>query len=119
MDKRKFLKSFTYALAGIRVCLKEQNFIFHIVAGVVAIVLGFFTQLTRVEWMILCIMIGLVLMAEMFNTAIEKVVDLASPEIHPLAKAAKDIAAAAVLVIAAVSVIIGILIFIPNWISLL
>ncbi|MER1999541.1 MAG: diacylglycerol kinase family protein [Lysinibacillus sp.] len=112
------MKSFTYALEGIRVCLKEQNFKFHIVAGIIATILGIFTQLTRVEWMVLCIVIGLVLMAEMFNTAIEKVVDLVSPDIHPLAKAAKDISAAAVLVIASVSVIIGILIFIPKWLSL-
>lgn len=118
MDKRKLLKSFTYAAAGIRVCLREQNFKVHIVAASVAILLGFVTGITRIEWMILCVVIACVVVAEMFNTAIEKVVDLASPEIHPLAKAAKDIAAGAVLVIAAVSVIIGILIFIPKWISL-
>lgn len=119
MDKQKFFKSFTYAAAGVRACLGEQNFKFHLIAGTVAVILGIMSSLSRIEWMILCIVIGLVLAAEMINTAIEKVVDLASPDIHPLAKLAKDIAAGAVLVIAVVSVIIGILIFIPKWISLL
>ena len=119
MDKQKFIRSFGYALQGIVECLREQNFRFHVVAGISVIILGFITGLTLVEWCILIVVIALVLIAEMFNTAIEKVVDLASPDIHRLAKSAKDIAAGAVLVIASVSVIIGILIFIPKWISLL
>jgi undecaprenol kinase len=119
MDSRKFLKSFTYAAAGIRACLHEQNFKFHLFAGTLVIMLGVITGLTNTEWAVLLIVIALVLVAEMFNTAIEKVVDLVSPNYHPLAKAAKDIAAGAVLVIAVMSVIIGILIFIPKWISLL
>lgn len=119
MDRQRLFKSFRYAVEGIRVCLHEQNFKIHIVAGVTAVILGIITGLSLVEWMIVCLVISLVIVAEMFNTAIEKVVDLASPEIHPLAKAAKDIAASAVLVIACVSVIIGILIFIPKWIDLI
>ena len=119
MDKRKFFKSFGFAVTGIRTSFSEQNFRFHVFAMVVVVVAGLLTGLTRIEWAIICIVIGLVLMAEMLNTAIEKVVDLASPDIHPLAKAAKDIAAGAVLVIALFSVIIGILSFIPKWISLL
>ena len=62
-----------------------------------------------------CLVISLVIGAELFNTAMERVVDLASPNIHPLAKDAKDIAAGAVLVFASASVIIGILIFLPKW----
>lgn len=118
MDKRKLIRSFGYAMEGIRVCIQEQNFKIHLIAAVVVLVAGALTKLAVIEWIILCMMIGLVLMAEMLNTAIEKVVDLASPDIHPLAKAAKDVAAGAVLVIALFSVIIGILIFIPKWIRL-
>ena len=71
------------------------------------------------EWLICLILIGLVLTAEFFNTAIEYAVDLASPKIHPLAKASKDIASAGVLVIAAVSSIAGLIIFIPKIIELI
>ena len=60
------------------------------------------------------ILIGLVLMAEFFNTAIEYVVDLASPNIHPLAKLAKDTASAGVLMMAIISAIIGLIIFVPE-----
>jgi len=63
------------------------------------------------------VLIGLVLMTEFFNTAIEYVVDLASPRIHPLAKAAKDTASAGVLIMAIISAVIGLLIFIPKLIE--
>ena len=118
MDFNKFFKSFGYAFQGIKTAFSEQNMRVHAVATVIVIVAGLLTRLTTVEWCIILVVIALVLAFEMMNTAIEKVVDLASPTIHPLAKAAKDIAAGAVLVIACMSVIIGILIFIPKWISL-
>jgi len=117
MDWRKFFLSFRFAWEGIATALREQNMRFHVVAAVIVVVVGMLTGLTFLEWCIIIVVIGLVFAAEMFNTAIERVVDLASPDIHPLAKQAKDIAAGAVLVIAVISVIIGILIFIPNWIS--
>ena len=70
--------------------------------------------------MIICIILfGFVIALELVNTAIELTVDLAMPEIHPKAKAAKDIAAAAVLVSATCSVIIGLIIFLPKIINLL
>ena len=118
MDKDKFFRSFGFAIEGIKVALKEQNLRLHLLSAIIVIILAILTGLTIIEWCIIVIVIFLVLAAEIFNTSIEKVVDLVSPNFHPLAKAAKDIAAGAVLVIASMSVIIGILIFIPKWISL-
>ena len=69
------------------------------------------------EWCWITLAIGLVLLAEMFNTAIEYLTDLASPEIHPLAKKTKDVASGAVLIAALVAVVIGLLIFLPKLLS--
>lgn len=116
MDIRKFIKSFGYAIQGIVTVMREQNFRFHVLSAVIVMIAGLFTGLSIIEWIIIVLVITLVIGAEMFNTAIERVVDLVSPDYHPLAKQAKDIAAAAVLVFAACSVIIGMLIFLPKWV---
>ena len=77
------------------------------------ILCGFYFHITKIEWMICLILFALVLSLELVNTAIEAVVDLASPDIHPLAKLSKDAAAGAVLISAIISAIIGLMIFIP------
>ncbi|MER1956140.1 MAG: diacylglycerol kinase family protein [Solibacillus sp.] len=115
MNARKFLKSFRYAVEGILTATMEQNLRFHILSAVIVVLAGLLTGLSTTEWFMITIVIALVIGAELFNSAIERVVDLASPEIHPLAKQAKDIAAGAVLVFAVASVIIGLLIFLPKW----
>lgn len=115
MNVRKLIKSFGYAFHGIFSSTKEQNMRIHIVSAFIVIIAGVLTGLSYSEWLILIMIISLVIGAEMINTAIENVVDLASPEIHPLAKQAKDIAAGAVLVFVLTSVIIGLLIFLPKW----
>ncbi|MEG0471918.1 MAG: diacylglycerol kinase family protein [Solibacillus sp.] len=115
MNVRKFFRSFTYAIQGVLTATKEQNLRFHLVSTVVVVLAGIVTGLSVTEWLILTLIIALVIGTEMVNTAIERVVDLSSPEIHPLAKDAKDIAAGAVLVFASASVIIGLLIFLPKW----
>ncbi|MER2125751.1 diacylglycerol kinase family protein [Solibacillus sp.] len=115
MNARKFLKSFRYAVEGILTAAMEQNLRFHILSAVIVVLAGLLTGLSTTEWFMITIVIALVIGAELFNSAIERVVDLASPEIHPLAKQAKDIAAGAVLVFAVASVIIGLLIFLPKW----
>lgn len=115
MNVSKFFKSFRYAVEGIFTATKEQNLRFHIVSALVVVIAGFFTGLSTTEWLILILIMALVIGTEMVNSSIERVVDLASPEIHPLAKQAKDIAAGAVLVFAVASVIIGLLIFLPKW----
>ncbi|AWE06804.1 UDP kinase [Lysinibacillus sp. 2017] len=115
MNARKFFRSFDYALQGIVTATKEQNLRFHILSAIIVIIAGAVTRLSITEWLIIIFVMALVIGAELINSAIERVVDLASPEIHPLAKEAKDIAAGAVLVFAMASVIIGLLIFLPKW----
>jgi len=73
----------------------------------------FFFGITRTEWIVIILCIGVVIAAELFNTAIERLVDLVSPERHPIAGQVKDIAAGAVLVCAVAAAIIGIIIFLP------
>ncbi len=113
-DLKKQLRSFGYAWKGIRCCVgKEQNLSFHLIATVVTVTAGFILGITRTEWMIILLCIGVVIAAELFNTAIEKLVDVVSPEQHPLAGQVKDIAAGAVLVCAVAAAMIGLIIFIP------
>ncbi len=101
-DFKKQLRSFGYAWKGIRCCVgKEQNLSFHLIVTVLTIIAGFLLDITRTDWMIVILCIGVVIAAELFNTAIEKLVDLVSPERHPIAGQVKDIAAGAVLVCAA------------------
>ena len=112
---KKRLKSFRYAFRGIRVVFgTEANMQIHIVITILVIVCGIVFSISLTEWMFCLLCIGLVVSAEMINTALENVVDLASPEQHPLAGKAKDIAAGAVLICAIISVLIGLLIFVPK-----
>lgn len=93
----------------------EQNIRFHVLAAMVVVLSGLLTGLSYEEWLIVILLIGGMMALEMVNSAIERVVDLATPGLHPLAKQAKDMAAGAVLVFAAASAIIGLLIFLPKW----
>ena len=115
MDRKRLRNSFKYAKDGIIQSYKgEQNLKIHTFMAILVLIFGFFLKISYVEWLVCLILIGLVLMAEFFNTAIEYVVDLASPKIHPLAKAAKDTAAAGVLIMAIISAIAGLIIFVPR-----
>ena len=112
---KKRIQSFGYAFKGIRhVFGTEANMKIHITISVLVIICGFVFAISLTEWICCLLCIGMVVGAEMMNTAIENVVDLASPEQHPLAGNAKDIAAGAVLICAIISVIVGLLIFIPK-----
>ena len=118
IDNKRLINSFKYASEGIKQSYKgEQNLKIHTFIAILVIVFGFFLKISYFEWLVCLILIGLVLMTEFFNTAIEYVVDLASPRIHPLAKAAKDTASAGVLIMAIISAIIGLLIFVPKLID--
>lgn len=115
LDKKRLVDSFHYAFCGILEAYKgEQNLKIHTIIAVLVVIFGFVFQIGYVEWLVCLVLIGLVLMAEFFNTAIEYVVDLASPDIHPLAKLAKDTASAGVLMMAIISAIIGLIIFVPE-----
>ena len=112
--------SFRFAFAGLRYLLwTQRNAKIHTAIGVVAIALGFLLQIDRYEWLVLTLTIAIVLAAEGVNTAIEAVVDLASPTYHPLAKIAKDVGAGTVLLTAVAAVIVGLALFLPHLLPLL
>jgi undecaprenol kinase len=113
-------RSFTAAFRGLVWLIRsERHFQVHLAAAALAILLGFALGLNLVEWAVLLITIGLVLVAEAINTAIEYAIDLTVQQIHPLARTAKDVGAAAVLVAAAISVLIGCFLFLPKLWALL
>ena len=118
LDKKRLTNSFKYAFEGIlQAYVGEQNLKIQTVIAILVIIFGFILKISYTEWLVCLVLIGLVLMAEFFNTSIEYLVDLVSPEIHPLAKATKDTASAGVLMMAIISAIIGLIIFIPKLIS--
>ena len=113
-DFKKQLRSFGYAWKGIRCCVgREQNLSFHLIVTVCVVVAGFVLGITPGEWTAIVICIGVVIAAELFNSAIERLVDLVSPQRHPLAGQVKDIAAGAVLVCALAAIVVGLIIFVP------
>jgi diacylglycerol kinase len=108
------LSSFRYALRGWWYVLRTQhNAWIHAVVATVVIVMGLWLGLPARDWAVLILTISIVFTAEFINTALEAVVDLASPARHPLAKAGKDVGAAAVLIAALAAVIIGLLLLGP------
>ena len=113
---QRLFKSFGYALSGIAYTTKTQlNFKIHLLAIVVVTLLGYFCKLSTGEWLWIVLAIGLVLVTELLNTAIELLVDLVSPGFNALAGKVKDVAAGAVLVSAVIAVFIGVIIFIPKF----
>ena len=115
LGPKRFIHSFYYAFCGLISTLKtEQNMVVHVISALLVIFAGFLFQISYIEWIICFILIGLIMSAELINTALETVVDLVSPEIHPLAKIAKDTAAAAVLVLSIFAFLSGVLIFGPK-----
>lgn len=108
----KWQRSFRYAYEGVKYALATQrNMKFHFFAGVAALVLALFLELSKTDILFILLAVTLMLMTELINTAVEKTVDLAMPELHPLAKIAKDVAAASVLVTAAFAAITGMIVF--------
>lgn len=108
----KTIKSFRFAFHGLYLVIRfENNTRFHLVASLAVITAGFLVELSLIEWAIILTQIGLVWAAEVFNTALEKLVDLVSPEFNPKAGAIKDIAAGAVLITSGVAAIVGLLVF--------
>ena len=117
---KRFFKSFGYALDGLVYAFKyEQNMLVHILATITVVILGIVLEISPVEWLICFLIIGLVIATELINTSIEAVVDLTCPETNPLAKVAKDTAAAAVMVFAIVAILLGVFIFLPKIIALI
>ncbi|WP_112181345.1 MULTISPECIES: diacylglycerol kinase family protein [Paraliobacillus] len=108
-----------YALNGIKYAVRsENNMKIHFVILLIVIGLGLAFQLSIVEWMLLSLTIGSVLICELLNTAIEDLLDYLAPEIHPTVGKIKDLTAGAVLIAALVSLIVGSLVFIPKILAL-
>lgn len=111
---RTRVQSFRYAFAGWRhVLVSQQNAWIHAAASIAVFAMATWLRLGRLEWAILLLTVAMVWMAEFINTALEAVVDLASPERHELARVSKDVGAAAVLITALASVLIGLLVLGP------
>ncbi|MCH2199979.1 MAG: diacylglycerol kinase family protein [Flavobacteriales bacterium] len=119
MSDKKFslrdrLKSFSHAFRGINSSLlSEHNMWIHMIAAVVVIFLGLFFNVTTTEWLILLLCIGVVLAAELFNTAIEELANAITKEQNEKIGRAKDVAAGAVLVVAITAAVVGILVLLP------
>lgn len=114
------VKSFRYAFDGIRAALKkEPNLRIHIIIGALALLLGIYLGLSKVEWLILTFTIFYVITLELINTIIESLVDLVSPEMKTQAKTAKDISAAVVLTSSILAIIVGAVLFLPKLVLLL
>jgi diacylglycerol kinase len=111
---RSRLVSFHHALRGWWYVLRTQrNAWLHALASVIVVGLGWTMRITGQDWALLLLAMGLVWMAEFLNTALEAVVDLASPESHPLARVGKDVGAAAVLIAALTAALVGLLVLGP------
>ncbi len=111
----KRILSFGYAFKGIRELVRSQpNARIHVLAAITVVIAGIYLRVGPAEWCLLALSITSVLAAEAFNTAIEYLTDLVSPEHHPLAGKAKDAAAAAVLFTAIGAAAVGLVIFLPK-----
>ena len=115
LKKESIVKSFYYAFSGIILGFKqERNMQVHFYIMTFVIIFGILLKISLTEWMICLILFGLVISLEYVNTAIESAVDCATTKYHPKARIAKDTSAAAVLVSAIISIIVGLMIFIPK-----
>lgn len=115
---RQRFNSFKYALEGVLELIKSQvNFKIHLIAASVVIFMAFFFSIEKWEWCFTIFAIVLVLSAEAFNTGLEYITDLVSPDYHLLAKKTKDVAAAGVLIAAIGAATIGVIIFLPRLIQ--
>ncbi|MGH7127820.1 MAG: diacylglycerol kinase family protein [Planctomycetaceae bacterium] len=120
MRTKNVIESFRFALAGLLYVLRTQrNARLQVLIAAAVVAAGLLLSLSAMDWAILSLTLGLVIAAEAANTAVEAVVDLVSPEFHPLGKVAKDASAAAVLVLAVTSIAVGLLILGPPLLSVL
>jgi len=115
MKNKSFVQSLNNAVNGLIQSLKsERNMRFHIAAAVGVLILSMFYSLTREQFLIVLLTVGLVLISELFNTSVEIIVDIITPVYHPKAKVIKDIAAGGVFVSAAISLVVAYFIFFDN-----
>ena len=114
------LQSFVYAFAGLKTFFRnEHNSWIHLFAATITIICGAIVHLDKYEWCIILFAIGIVIIAEIFNTAIEALTNIVSPNYNLIAKRVKDMSAAAVLIAAITAAIAGAIVFIPKIIGLI
>ncbi len=114
LKARSRLESFRYAFAGLWYVLRTQrNAWIHAIATVGVISLGLWLQIGLRDWAILILAIFVVWLAEIINTALEAITDLASPQVHPLARVGKDVGAGAVLLASITAFVLGLLVLLP------
>ncbi|MGB9792030.1 MAG: diacylglycerol kinase family protein [Thermacetogeniaceae bacterium] len=115
MPRRSFSESFRDAWTGLVFCVRSQrNMQIHLVAAAAVLMAVFWLGLSRIELAVVVFAISFVLVAEMFNTAVEKTIDLYTTAYHPIARLAKHIAAGAVLIAAVNAVATGLLVILPH-----
>ena len=118
--KRTFLDSLKDCLNGLSfIMISEHNFKREIILGIIALVMSYFLNVSKIEFIIILLVIALVIVSEIFNTAIEKVVDLYTKEYNEIARITKDVSAFAVLTMCMFSLAVGIIIFVPKIIALI
>ncbi len=110
---KSFADSVKFALKGLRAAWSGKNFRIQVAVACVVVVCGAAFSITPTEWLVVLLLVGMVLSAELMNSALEQLVDLISPEFHPVAGRVKDLAAGAVLLLAIISAIAGVVIFLP------
>jgi diacylglycerol kinase len=111
---KRLFKSFNYAFRGlVKTFREEQNLRIQIFVAFLAILLGWYLEINKIEWCVIILAIGMVLLAEIINTAVEFVTDVLKPRIDDYVKVIKDIMAAAVMTSSIIAVIVGLIIFVP------
>jgi diacylglycerol kinase len=111
----RLFKSFIYAFRGlIKTWREEQNLRVESIIAIIIIGLGFVFQIKSVEWALLAIVIALVILTELLNSAVERIADALKPRIHTYIMEVKDIMAAAVMIASLLAIVVGLIIFIPH-----
>jgi diacylglycerol kinase (ATP) len=117
---KKFIRGFGFAFNGLGYAAKTQlNFRVHLVAAIIVGYMGYALKISADEWLWVVLSIALVLMAELFNTALEFLTDLVSPEYNKLAGHVKDVSAGAVVIAALFALVTGLIIFLPKLLLLI
>ena len=116
----RFVRSFSFSISGLKYAYKyEQSMFVHVIATICVITANVIFKVQPIEWLITVLAIGMVLAAELINTAIEAIVDMVTLEFHPLAKIAKDCGSAATFVLAMMAAVIGIVVYLPHILEIL
>jgi diacylglycerol kinase len=113
---KRLMKSFKYAQKGfIKTWREEQNLQIQSIVAVFVLFLSYYFNLNRMEWIVIILLIGLVMLMELANSAVERIADVLKPRINSYVKEIKDISAAAVMISSLIAAIVGIIIFWPHF----